>query len=112
IDARAPFGHARYYDLVLPLAEGTAPPSATDDPEMVRAVLDQQHWRLEFWQDEAAVLNYRRFFTITTLAGVRVEDPAVFAATHGEILRWLREGLVDGLRIDHPDGLADPGGYL
>lgn len=112
IDARAPFGHARYFDLVLPLAEGTAPADATDAPEMVRAVLDQQHWRVAFWQGEAAVLNYRRFFTITSLAGIRVEEPAVFTATHAEILRWLREGLADGLRIDHPDGLADPGGYL
>jgi (1->4)-alpha-D-glucan 1-alpha-D-glucosylmutase len=57
-------------------------------------------------------LNYRRFFTIETLAGVRVEDPDVFAATHGEIGRWFAEGLVDGLRVDHPDGLRDPAGYL
>ena len=57
-------------------------------------------------------LNYRRFFTIETLAGVRVEDPAVFAATHSEIRRWFDEGLVDGLRVDHPDGLRDPAGYL
>ena len=57
-------------------------------------------------------LNYRRFFTISTLAGVRVEDPEVFDATHVEIRRWFDEGLVDGLRIDHPDGLRDPEGYL
>ncbi len=57
-------------------------------------------------------LNYRRFFTITTLAGVRVEVPWVFDETHAEILRWVREGLADGLRVDHPDGLVDPGGYL
>ena len=52
--------------------------------------------------------NYRRFFTITTLAGVRVEEPWVFAESHREIGRWFDEGLVDGLRIDHPDGLRDP----
>ena len=57
-------------------------------------------------------LNYRRFFTIETLAGIRVEDPEVFEATHVEIRRWFDEGLVDGLRVDHPDGLRDPGGYL
>jgi (1->4)-alpha-D-glucan 1-alpha-D-glucosylmutase len=57
-------------------------------------------------------LNYRRFFTISTLAGVRVEDQEVFDATHVEIRRWFDEGLVDGLRIDHPDGLRDPFGYL
>jgi len=59
-----------------------------------------------------ALLNYRRFFAVTTLAAVRVEDPRVFDDAHVEILRWVREGLVDGLRVDHPDGLRDPGGYL
>ncbi|WP_434810726.1 malto-oligosyltrehalose synthase [Microbacterium sp. bgisy189] len=108
----APFGLVRYYDNVLPLAEGTAPVVETSSAEAVRTVLERQHWRLEFWQREGETLNYRRFFTITTLAGVRVEVPEVFAATHVEILRWFREGLVDGLRIDHPDGLADPGGYF
>ena len=57
-------------------------------------------------------LNYRRFFTIETLAGVRVEVPEVFAAAHAEIRRWFDKGLVDGLRVDHPDGLRDPAGYL
>lgn len=105
-------GRARYYDTVLPLADGTAPDEATDDPDAVKPVLARQHWEAVYWKDEAALLNYRRFFTITTLAGVRVELPAVFEASHVEILRWFREGLADGLRIDHPDGLADPGGYL
>ena len=59
-----------------------------------------------------ADLNYRRFFTIETLAGVRVEEPEVFEATHREIRRWFDEGLVDGLRVDHPDGLRDPAAYL
>jgi (1->4)-alpha-D-glucan 1-alpha-D-glucosylmutase len=59
-----------------------------------------------------ADLNYRRFFTIDTLAGIRVEDREVFDASHAEIRRWFEEGLVDGLRVDHPDGLRDPGGYL
>lgn len=57
-------------------------------------------------------LNYRRFFTIDSLAGIRVEDREVFDASHAEIRRWFEEGLVDGLRVDHPDGLRDPGGYL
>lgn len=111
-DADAPFGTARYFDLVLPLAPGTAPLRATNDPTAVRDVLARQHWELVFWRREAELLNYRRFFTVTSLAGVRVELPAVFDALHVEVLRWMREGLVDGLRIDHPDGLADPGGYL
>ena len=57
-------------------------------------------------------LNYRRFFAVNTLAAVRVEDPEVFAETHVEIKRWFDEGLVDGLRVDHPDGLRDPKRYL
>jgi len=59
-----------------------------------------------------ADLNYRRFFTIDSLAGIRVEEREVFDASHVEIRRWFDEGLVDGLRVDHPDGLRDPGGYL
>ncbi len=109
----APAGLARYFDNALPLTPGSVGPD--DDlasADGIRAVLDRQHWRLEFWRNENAILNYRRFFAVTTLAGVRVEDPAVFDATHVEVLRWIREGLVDGLRVDHPDGLADPGGYL
>ena len=55
---------------------------------------------------------YRRFFDIDDLAGVRVEDPAVFELVHGKVLELVRDGVVDGLRVDHPDGLADPAGYL
>ena len=71
-----------------------------------------QHYELVSWRRGDGELNYRRFFTITTLAGVRVEQPWVFAESHREIGRWFAEGLVDGLRVDHPDGLLDPGGYL
>ena len=73
---------------------------------------DSPHFRLIPWRRGNAELNYRRFFDITSLAAVRVEDPEVFAATHALPLRWVRDGEVDGLRVDHPDGLADPGGYL
>ena len=70
-----------------------------------------QHYELVDWRRGDAELNYRRFFAVNTLAGVRVEDPAVFDDSHVEIRRWFDEGLVDGLRVDHPDGLRDPG-YL
>ena len=60
----------------------------------------------------AAGLNWRRFFDVTSLIAVRVEDPRVFSATHGLLLALAAEGLIDGLRVDHPDGLADPRGYL
>ncbi|MFB0833711.1 malto-oligosyltrehalose synthase [Arthrobacter halodurans] len=96
-----------YYDHRLPVAPGTA--SAGEDP---RAVHGRQHYELVNWRRADSELNYRRFFGVTTLAGVRVEVDWVFDETHAEIKRWFDEGLVDGLRIDHPDGLADPAGYL
>ena len=72
----------------------------------------RQHYELVDWRRADADLNYRRFFAINTLAGLRVEDPAIFDATHELVLQLVRDGAVDGLRIDHPDGLADPKGYL
>ncbi len=73
---------------------------------------DRQHYELVGWRVADHGLNYRRFFAVNTLAAVRVEEPRVFADTHVEIRRWFDEGLVDGLRVDHPDGLRDPAGYL
>ncbi|NYI03237.1 (1-_4)-alpha-D-glucan 1-alpha-D-glucosylmutase [Allostreptomyces psammosilenae] len=95
----------RYHDHVLPLRPGT-------EGLPLAELLDRQWYRLAWWRLGRTELNYRRFFTITSLIGLRVEDPEVFAATHATLLRLVAEGLVDGLRIDHPDGLADPRGYL
>ncbi|MBP2585500.1 (1-_4)-alpha-D-glucan 1-alpha-D-glucosylmutase [Streptomyces sp. PvR006] len=75
-------------------------------------LLDAQWYRLGWWRLARTELNYRRFFTISDLIGVRVEDPEVFGATHAKIVELVRDGVVEGLRIDHPDGLADPQGYL
>jgi (1->4)-alpha-D-glucan 1-alpha-D-glucosylmutase len=100
-------GELRYYDHRFPIADGTY--TAGDTP---REVHDRQHYQLMGWRRADAELNYRRFFAVTTLAGIRVELPQVFEEAHAEIGRWFREGLVDGLRVDHPDGLADPAGYL
>jgi len=104
-------GELRYYEHRFPLAEGTytAGNSTADDP---RAVHDRQHYELMGWRRADSELNYRRFFAVNSLAGIRVEIPEVFDEAHAEVVRWFREGLVDGLRIDHPDGLADPEGYL
>ncbi len=107
-----PFGEVRYFEHVFPLAEGSAPATTTTDAAALRGILDRQHWRLIPWRREASELDYRRFFAVSTLAGVRVEVPWVFDEAHAEVVRWVREGLVDGLRVDHPDGLVDPGGYL
>ncbi|MFJ6389865.1 malto-oligosyltrehalose synthase [Streptomyces sp. NPDC091972] len=95
----------RYYDHVFPLREGTA-----DLP--LPQLLDAQWYRPVWWRLARTELNYRRFFSISELIGVRVEDPEVFEATHAKILQLLHEGVVDGLRVDHPDGLADPDTYL
>ncbi len=92
-------GEVRYHDQRFPLAPGTT-------------TLEEQHYELVNWRAADEDLNYRRFFAVNTLAAVRVEDPEVFAETHVEIKRWFDEGLVDGLRVDHPDGLRDPKRYL
>ncbi|MFB9236469.1 malto-oligosyltrehalose synthase [Plantactinospora siamensis] len=98
-------GELRYFEHRFPVADGTGAGSP-------REVHDRQHYELVSWRRGDAELNYRRFFAVSDLAGVRVEDPAVFAATHAEILRWVEAGLADGIRVDHPDGLRDPAGYL
>lgn len=95
----------RYHEHVLPLRDGTR-----DLP--LPQLLDAQWYRPVWWRLARTELNYRRFFSVSELIGVRVEDPVVFEATHAKILQLLHEGVVDGLRVDHPDGLADPGGYL
>jgi (1->4)-alpha-D-glucan 1-alpha-D-glucosylmutase len=129
-------GHVfvRYHEHELPLSpatldgsdrdgEGRLTPAAIEalnrDPGALDALLRRQNYRLAYWRAEAEELNYRRFFDVTTLAGIRVEDPQVFADTHRLILKLARKrdgevggGEVDGLRIDHVDGLADPRRYL
>lgn len=102
-------GTLRYGDLTYPIAPGTASDAAPTD---AATVLGRQHYELVSWRRADADLNYRRFFAVNTLAGIRVEEPWVFDESHVEIVRWIRDGLVDGLRVDHPDGLADPGAYL
>jgi (1->4)-alpha-D-glucan 1-alpha-D-glucosylmutase len=82
------------------------------DPDALDALLERQNYRLAFWRTAGRELDYRRFFDIHTLAALRVEDEAVFADTHELVAGWLREGVLDGLRIDHPDGLRDPEAYL
>lgn len=80
--------------------------------DQLESLLADQAYRLSFWQVASDEINYRRFFDINELAAIRVEDPAVFAEVHRLILRFVREGLVTGLRVDHVDGLFDPFGYL
>jgi len=105
-------GMLGYHDHRFPLAPGSEGSEGSHGAGDPQAVHDRQHYRLVSWRAADQRLNYRRFFSVNTLAGVRVEDRDVFEATHAEIGRWFREGLVDGLRVDHPDGLRHPAAYL
>jgi (1->4)-alpha-D-glucan 1-alpha-D-glucosylmutase len=96
----------RYYERAFPVAEGTGHTGTAQE------VHGRQHYRLVSWKRGAAELTYRRFFDVSTLAAVRVELPEIFEKTHREILRWVEAGEVDGIRVDHPDGLSDPGAYV
>ena len=82
------------------------------DVDLLDSLLDRQNHRLAFWRTAGSELDYRRFFDVTTLAGLRMEEEQVFLDTHELVLGWLRAGVLDGVRIDHPDGLLDPGQYL
>ncbi|MFD5332707.1 malto-oligosyltrehalose synthase, partial [Cellulosimicrobium cellulans] len=95
----------RYYDHVFPVR------AETEDLPLAELV-ERQHYRLAFWRVGDEELNYRRFFDVGSLVAVRVEDEEVFDATHALVLGLVADGTVDGLRIDHPDGLADPAQYL
>ncbi|MET8541698.1 malto-oligosyltrehalose synthase [Kitasatospora sp. NPDC004799] len=98
-------GTLRYHEHELPLRPGT---EGLPLPEL----LARQWYRLAWWRLARTELNYRRFFTVNELIALRAEDPEVFAATHAVLLGLHADGVLDGFRIDHPDGLADPRGYL
>jgi (1->4)-alpha-D-glucan 1-alpha-D-glucosylmutase len=95
----------RYHGHLFPVA----PSTLTND---VTTTLAAQHYVLASWRDKDRVLGYRRFFDVDTLIAIRVELDDVFDATHAVLLELYDAGAVDGFRIDHPDGLADPEGYL
>jgi len=121
----------RYFDHDIPLDPATLPPElevAMRDPEAripvlnwahgpighgrLRTLLAQQHYELAFWRDAQRDVNYRRFFDVNELICLRVERADVFEATHRLVLRFVADGLVDGLRVDHVDGLLEPRRYL
>ena len=101
--AAQPEAVARIEDRLRALTE--------QEPERLLALLDDQHWRVDDWRSRSEAIGYRRFFEIDDLVGVRVEDPAVFELMHALPIDLVRSGLVDGLRVDHIDGLADPAAY-
>ncbi|MQA79541.1 MAG: malto-oligosyltrehalose synthase [Streptosporangiales bacterium] len=95
----------RYHEHEYPIADGTG---GLPWPDVVHA----QHYALALWSDPVDRLNYRRFFDVSGLIGLRVEDAEVFEETHRLLLDLVAAGDIQGLRVDHPDGLADPRGYL
>ncbi|MBC3941039.1 malto-oligosyltrehalose synthase [Sphingomonas albertensis] len=97
-----------YGEHRLPIRDEDQATAATDD---IAALVDRQHYRLASWRVANDELNWRRFFTINDLAGLRAEDPVVFDATHALYFRLYAERLIDGVRVDHVDGLTDPAGY-
>jgi (1->4)-alpha-D-glucan 1-alpha-D-glucosylmutase len=81
-------------------------------PERLQSVLEAQYYRLRYWRAGLEELNYRRFFDVSSLAALRVDDPEVFDAVHQQLRRWMESGALAGVRVDHPDGLEDPEQYL
>jgi len=121
----------RYFDHQIPLDPATLPPElevAMRDPsarilvlnwahgavghERLEKLLAKQHYELAFWRDAQRDVNYRRFFDVNELICLRVEREDVFEATHRLVLQFVGDGLVDGLRVDHVDGLLEPRRYL
>jgi (1->4)-alpha-D-glucan 1-alpha-D-glucosylmutase len=107
---------ARSPDLAKAIERGVTlvngSPGIPDSFGTLHRILEMQSYRLAHWRVAASDINYRRFFDINALAGMRAEDPEVFARTHEMIFRLVRDGHLQGLRIDHIDGLADPEGYV
>ena len=97
-----------YHDQRFPLRADAAPTGVGE----LHALLERQAYRLAYWRLGGEALNYRRFFDIDGLVGVRVEDETVFADAHRLLLELVAEGAVQGVRLDHIDGLRDPTGYL
>jgi (1->4)-alpha-D-glucan 1-alpha-D-glucosylmutase len=109
----------RYFDHVLPIAAETLVtdpiaafnPSSVDGRERFCALLQRQHYRLAWWRTASDEINWRRFFDINELAAIRVEDDEVFETVHATVFRLYATGWIDGFRVDHIDGLAQPEAY-
>jgi (1->4)-alpha-D-glucan 1-alpha-D-glucosylmutase len=113
---------ARYFDHAFPIAPADRDvikrltlrafdPTTAHGRCRLHDLLERQHFRLAWWKTAGDEINWRRFFDINELAALRIEDDQVFEATHATLFRLYSEGLIDGFRIDHIDGLTDPGGY-
>jgi (1->4)-alpha-D-glucan 1-alpha-D-glucosylmutase len=103
---------ARQLDVAQAIAAAVADFNGASERDALHALLDAQAYRLAYWRVAADEINYRRFFDINELAALRIEREEVFEATHAMALDFAASGAVDGLRIDHPDGLFDPAEYF
>jgi (1->4)-alpha-D-glucan 1-alpha-D-glucosylmutase len=101
----------RVDDAAAPIAHADFDPSSSRGRGMLHALLERQHYRLAWWRTANDEINWRRFFDINELAALRVEDEEVFDAVHAKVLRLYAEGQIDGIRVDHIDGLAQPQDY-
>jgi (1->4)-alpha-D-glucan 1-alpha-D-glucosylmutase len=108
----------RYFDHVLPIAANTSGDlvaafnqSSQGSRERFRALLRRQHYRLAWWRTASEEINWRRFFDINDLVAIRIEDDEVFEAVHAAVFRLYAAGWIDGIRVDHIDGLAQPDAY-
>ncbi|HEX6587913.1 MAG TPA: malto-oligosyltrehalose synthase [Longimicrobiales bacterium] len=110
VDRSGPQPVLRYFDRELPLRDADA--VRGDDADALRALLDRQAYRLAFWRRAASDINYRRFFDVSDLVGMRQEDERVFELTHALVAQLVEQGIVSGVRVDHVDGLLDPSSYL
>jgi (1->4)-alpha-D-glucan 1-alpha-D-glucosylmutase len=106
------FGERCGADAEVAAAVDAAVAAIGASPDRFDALLESQNYRLAWWRTGSDELDYRRFFDISTLVGVRQEDPRVFLDSHQLVLAWLSHGTIDGTRVDHVDGLRDPKGYL
>jgi (1->4)-alpha-D-glucan 1-alpha-D-glucosylmutase len=112
--------YVKYFEHLLPVSEESLETigAAEDlerlnrDPEKLDRFLERQHYRMVLWRTVGSVLGYRRFFDINSMVALRMADPEVFEQAHGLVLSWVEKGELQGLRIDHPDGLRDPEGYF
>ena len=109
-DARRELRRPEYARAIAEALQGFDP--ATElGRDRLHSLLNRQNFRLAWWRAASDEINWRRFFDVNGLAGIRVEEPAVFDATHAALFKLYEDGLIDGLRVDHVDGLADPRGY-
>jgi len=94
----------------LPVAQSIV--AINSDIDALDDLLNRQHYRLAYWRTADQELGYRRFFDVNSLIGLRMERQLVFDATHARVFEWIDRGVLDGIRVDHPDGLRDPQQYF